>query len=170
MIKVLIADDHTIVREGVKQLLNLSLDIVVTAEAGSGSQALQLLQGGAVDVVLLDINMPAPSGLELIRSVKELYPLLPVLIFSMHNEAHVVVSALKAGANGFCTKSSDPKLLPDAIRKVHAGQFYLDAQISEALALASAFPEHAVPHDLLSKREHEVMLNRPEINGIENTR
>ena len=157
MIRVLIADDHMIVREGVKQLLNLTLDIVVTAEANSGSQVLQQLQEKAVDVALLDINMPAPNGLDLIRLVKASHPELPVLIFSMHNESHIVVKALKVGATGYCSKSGDPKLLLDAIRKVHAGQRYLDAQISESMALASAFPEDVAPHTLLSKREREVL-------------
>ncbi|MEQ1629588.1 MAG: response regulator transcription factor, partial [Gallionella sp.] len=157
MIRVLIADDHMIVREGVKQLFNLTLDIVVTAEANSGTQVLQQLQEKEVDVALLDINMPAPNGLELIRLVKASHPDLPVLIFSMHNESHIVVNALKVGATGYCSKNGDPKLLLDAIRKVHAGQRYLDAQISESMALASAFPEEVAPHTLLSKREREVL-------------
>lgn len=157
MIRVLIADDHMIVREGVKQLLNLTLDIVVTAEANNGAQVLQLLQDKQVDVAMLDINMPAPNGLELIRLIKKSYANLPVLIFSMHNESHIVVNALKMGANGYCTKNGDPKLLLDAIRKVHAGQCFLDAQIAESLALASAFPEQAAPHTLLSRREREVL-------------
>lgn len=157
MIRVLIADDHMIVREGVKQLLNLTLDIVVTAEANSGAQVLQQLQEKEVDVALLDINMPAPNGLELIRLIKKSHADLPVLIFSMHNESHIVVSALKVGATGYCSKNGDPKLLLDAIRKVHAGKRYLDAQISESMALATAFPEDVAPHTLLSKREHQVL-------------
>jgi len=158
MIKVLIADDHMIVREGVKQLLNLTLDIVVIGEAHNGTQVLQQLQEKQVDVVLLDINMPAPSGLELIRLIKELQPQLPMLIFSMHNESHIVVNALKTGAKGYCSKNGDPKLLLDAIRKVYGGQRYIDVQIAESMALASAFPEQAAPHTQLSKREREVLM------------
>jgi DNA-binding NarL/FixJ family response regulator len=158
MIRVLIADDHTIVREGVKQLIALTLDIVVTAEAGSGEQVLQQLHEKEVDVVLLDINMPPPSGVELIEQIREMKSDIPILIFSMHNEMHIVSNALRVGATGYCSKNSDPKLLLDALRKVYAGQRYLDSQISESMALASAFPEILEPHILLSKREREVLV------------
>lgn len=157
MIRLLIADDHSIVREGVKQLLALTLDIVVTAEASCGEEVLQKLKAKNVDVLLLDINMPGASGVELIPFIKKAKPNLPVLIFSMHNEPHVVVKALKVGASGYCSKNGDPKLLLDAVRKVSMGQLYLDPKISESMAFASAFPAQTQPHTLLSGREREIL-------------
>lgn len=166
MIKVLLADDHAIVRDGVKQLIALTLDIEVTAEAASGEQVLRQLLDKKVDVVLLDINMPPPSGVELIEQIRQIKPDMPVLIFSMHNEMHIVSNVLSVGATGYCSKSSDPKLLLDALRKVYAGQIYLDSQISESLALASAFPELLEPHTLLSRRERQVLVMLAEGQNI----
>lgn len=157
MIRLMLADDHSIVREGVKQLLTLTTDIKVVAEASNAGEVIQKLDKNSIDVLLLDINMPGTSGVELIREVCALRPLLRVLVFSMHNEAHIVVNALQLGASGYFSKNSDPKLLLDAIRAVSLGESFIDASIGESIALAKAFPEQKQPHILLSPRELEIL-------------
>lgn len=139
MIRLLIADDHAIVRNGLKQLVVLTPDIEVTAEASDGLEVLHLLENGTFDLVLLDINMPKISGIELISQIKAYYPDLAMLIYTMHGEAQVAISALKAGAAGYFTKNSDPKLLMDAIRRVSVGGQYIDPVIAEQMAFDSAF-------------------------------
>jgi len=156
MIRLLIADDHAIVREGLKQLIALTRDIEVAGEATNSSEVLQQVRSGIFDLLLLDINMPAISGSELIRRVTECRPDLPILVYSMHNEAHVATSVFKAGASGYFTKSSDPKMLAAAIRKVSGGGQYIDPAIAEQMAFDSAFPQRKLPHTLLSDRELEV--------------
>ena len=156
MIRLLIADDHAIVRAGLKQLIALTQDIEVAGEATNSSEVLQQVRSGIFDLLLLDINMPAISGSELIRHVTECRPDLPILVYSMHNEAHVATSVFKAGASGYFTKSSDPKMLAAAIRKVSGGGQYIDPAIAEQMAFDSAFPQRKLPHTLLSDRELEV--------------
>lgn len=156
MIRLMLADDHSIVREGVKQLLTLTTDISVVAEASNAGEVIQRLHKNSVDVLLLDINMPGASGVELIGEVCALRPLLRVLVFSMHNQAHIVLNALQLGASGYFSKNSDPKLLLDAIRAVSLGESFIDASIGENIALAKAFPEQKQPHTLLSPRELEI--------------
>lgn len=158
MIRLMLADDHSIVRQGVKQLLTLTTDIKVVAEASNAGEVIQKLHKSNINVLLLDINMPGTSGVELIREVCVLYPALRVLVFSMHNEAHIVVSVLQLGVAGYFSKNSDPKLLLDAIRTVSLGETFIDASIAENIALANAFPKQKQPHILLSPRELEILL------------
>lgn len=158
MIRLMLADDHSIVRQGVKQLLTLTTDIKVVAEASNAGEVIQKLHKSNINVLLLDINMPGTSGVELIREVCVLYPGLRVLVFSMHNEAHIVVSVLQLGVAGYFSKNSDPKLLLDAIRTVSLGETFVDASIAENIALANAFPKQNQPHILLSPRELEILL------------
>ena len=129
MIRLLIADDHAIVREGLKQLVKLTQDIEVAAEAANGAETLHLLDEGNFDLLLLDMNMPGVSGIELIALIKEKHPALPVFVYSMYNQAHVANSAFTAGASGYFTKSSDPKQLMAAIRTVYSGIPYRDPAI-----------------------------------------
>lgn len=157
MIRLLIADDHAIVREGLKKILALTRDIEVTAEAANGGEIMQRLRGAAdVDLLLLDLVMPGVSGMDLVERIKVCRPALPILVFSMHNESHVAFRVIKAGAAGFIVKDSDPEILLDAIRKVAGGGKYIDPVLAEQLAFDAALPEQRAPHALLSDREFEV--------------
>jgi DNA-binding NarL/FixJ family response regulator len=152
MIRLLVADDHAIVRGGLKQIFALVPDFQVAAEATQGGEVLEQLRLHAVDLLLLDLNMPGISGAELIVRVKGHWPDLPVLVLSMHNEPLIAVRVLKAGANGFITKDSEPEVLVAAIRKVAAGGKYITPELAEKMVFdagASAAPAHT----LLSERE-----------------
>lgn len=157
MIRLLIADDHVIVREGLKKILALTCDIKVKAEAANGAEILQHLRGAAIfDLLLMDMSMPGVSGMDLIERIKAHHAALPILVFSMHNESQIAFRAIKAGAAGFVVKDSDPEILLEAIRKVSGGGKYIDPVLAERLAFDAAFPEQRVPHALLSDREFEV--------------
>ncbi len=158
MIRVIIADDHNIVREGIKKILALSDDITFVAEAVNGNEVLnQLAVHSECDLLLLDMTMPHSSGIELIEQVRGLYPSLPILIFSMHNEPQVVTCAIRAGASGFIFKGSEPEILLTAIRRVGNGGRYIDPSIAEQIAFESLLPEPKDLHINLSSRELEVM-------------
>ena len=132
--KVLVADDHTIVREGLKQIVK-SLDVISqTDEAASGDEAWKMIRNGAYDLVILDISMPGRSGLEVLEDIKAQRPKLAVLILSMHPEEQYAVRALRAGASGYLTKASAPQELIGAIRKVASGGKYVTASLAEKLA------------------------------------
>jgi len=156
MIRLLIADDHAIVREGLKQLASLTPDIEVAGEAANSSEVMQQVCDENFDLLLLDMNMPDIGGIELITRVKTYRPSLPILVYTMHNEAHVATSVFKAGASGYFRKNSDPKLLMEAIRRVSGGGQYIDPVIAEQMAFDSAFPQRKLPHTLLSDREFEI--------------
>lgn len=161
MIRLLIADDHAIVREGLKQLIALHKDIQVLAEAANSQEIKDLLcddEGTSFDLLVLDMNMPGINGIEMIALVKKCRPALPILVYSMHNEIHLVISALKAGASGYFTKGSDPKVLVDAIRRVNNGGQYIDPELAERMVFESAFPPKELPHMSLSERELEIFL------------
>ena len=131
MIRLLIADDHAIVREGLKQLVKLTQDIGIAAEASKGSEVLEQIHRSDINLLLLDMNMPGISGVELIKRVKQNRPALPVFVYSMYNDIQMANDAFQAGASGYFTKSSDPKVLMDAIRKVYKGEQYLDPAIEQ---------------------------------------
>lgn len=157
MIRLLIADDHAIVREGLKKILALTRDIDVTAEAVNSAEIIRCLHGAAdVDLLLLDLVMPGISGADLIERIRAYRADLPILVFSMHNEPQIAFRAIKAGAAGFISKDSDPEILLEAIRKVAGGGKYIDPALAEQLAFDAAFPEQRAPHALLSDREFEV--------------
>ena len=120
MIRVLVAEDHTIVREGIKQLIGMAKDLCVVGEAGNGQQLLEILRHTPCEVVLLDISMPGVNGLEAIPRIRALSQPPAILVLSMHDEAQMAARALKIGAAGYATKDSDPALLLTAIRKVAA--------------------------------------------------
>ena len=134
MIRVVIADDHQILREGLKQLLHGAGDLDVVAEAADGSQVLDKVRMLDIDVLLLDISMPGKSGMELIRQVKAERPRVRVLVLSMHEEHQYAVRAIRAGASGYLTKESASSQLVAAIRKVASGGAYISAEVAEHLA------------------------------------
>jgi DNA-binding NarL/FixJ family response regulator len=156
MIRVLLAEDHAIVRAGLRQLFALVDDIEVTREASSGSHVLDLLRRDLVDLVLLDLGMPGISGADLITRIRAHYPHLPLLVLSMHNEPQIARRALKAGANGYVTKDSEPELLLTAIRKVAAGGRFIDPALAELMAFESVAPGER-PHDSLTDREYQIL-------------
>ena len=156
MIRIVIADDHTIVREGLKQLLAAAGDINVVAEARNGQEVMHQVRGNDFDVLLLDMSMPGKSGTELIRQVKDERPKLRVLVLSMHEEHQYAVRAIKSGASGYLTKDSASTQLVTAIRKVSAGGAFISAEVAEALALGARAQGDGPPHTALSDREYQV--------------
>ncbi len=158
MIKVLLADDHSIVRAGLRRIVEESGDMEVIAEAADGRQALTLVEQTAPDVAVVDISMPGLDGLEVISRLQEQNPQLPILVLTMHEEGQYVVRAIQAGAMGYITKQAAPEQLVKAIRKVHAGNRYLTDEAAEALALRIAKGSNGQsPLESLSMRELQVL-------------
>lgn len=157
MIKVLIADDHEIVRKGLVQFVAETPDIEVCAEAGSARETLSLLRQHDCSVVVLDISMPGRSGLDALKDIKQQYPQIPVLMLSTHSEDEYAVRALKAGAAGYLMKQSAPRELIAAIRKVHAGGKYISESVADKLVSNLNVSAGQAPHESLSDREHQVM-------------
>lgn len=153
MIRVLVADDHALMREGLKQLFECVDDIVVSAEAASGEEILSALKKETFDLVLLDITMPGIHGVDLIAKIKAMPKSPPILMLSMHNEPQIVKRKLKAGASGYITKDNAPKELLEAIRKVAAGGRYMAPDLAEKIAFEVSASTPIVPHELLSGRE-----------------
>jgi len=156
MIRILIADDHAIVREGLKQIVAQTADIHVVGEATNAAEVLSKLRTMKVDLVLLDISMPGRSGLDVLIEARKEYPELPVLILSLHAEDQYAVRALKAGAAGYLTKESAPDQLIAAIRKASSGGKYISPRLAERLALNLVSDKGVPPHELLSNREFQV--------------
>ncbi|WP_145253923.1 response regulator transcription factor [Pseudomonas sp. DE0157] len=156
MIRVLVAEDHTIVREGIKQLIGLAKDMQVVGEAANGEQLLDSLRHTRCDVVLLDISMPGVSGLEAIPRIRTLHDAPAILMLSMHDEAQMAARALKAGAAGYATKDSDPALLLAAIRRVAGGGRYIDPALADRMVFEVGLTESRPLHTLLSEREFSV--------------
>ncbi|MGD8523235.1 MAG: response regulator transcription factor [Desulfobacterales bacterium] len=158
MIKVLLADDHSIVRAGLRRIVEESGDMEVIAEAADGREAIQQAHEQLPDVAVVDISMPGLDGLEVVSQLQNYYPKLPILILTMHEEGQYVVRAIEAGAMGYITKQSAPEQLVKAIRKVHAGSRYLTDEAAEALALRVAKgAQGQSPLDTLSMRELQVL-------------
>jgi DNA-binding NarL/FixJ family response regulator len=156
-IRVFIADDHAIVREGLKQILAEQRDIIVAGEAENGNDAVRLFPKSRCHVMLLDISMPDRNGIEVLRLVKKEKPELAVLMLSMHREDQYAIRSLKAGAAGYLTKQSAPRELVTAIRQVASGQKYVSAALAQALA-AQVGADHEVPvHETLSDREYQTL-------------
>ena len=156
MIKILVADDHAVVRSGLRQLLSEQPDLVVAGEAVNGLEVLKKLREQAFDLLLTDMAMPGRSGIELIKQVKAEHPKLGILVLSMHKEEQYAVRALKAGAGGYLTKESAPDQLVFAIRKVAGGGVFISATVAERLALYLNGNHEADPHTLLSDREFQI--------------
>jgi DNA-binding NarL/FixJ family response regulator len=156
MIRVMVAEDHTLVREGIKQLVGLASDLAVVGEACNAEQLLENLRQTPCEVVLLDISMPGMSGLEAIARIRALSQPPAILMLSMHAEAQMAARALKAGASGYATKDSDPTLLLAAIRKVAAGGRYIDPELADRMVFEVNLTDSRPPHALLSEREFSV--------------
>ncbi len=157
MIKILIADDHAIVREGLKQIVADTTYMVVAGEAKNEQETLKLVRKGDYDIILLDIAMPGRGGLDVLKQLKQEKPKLPVLILSMYPEEQYAVRALKMGAAGYLTKVSAPNELIKAIKKISAGRKYISSSLAEKLALDLEFDMEKPPHEILSDREFQVM-------------
>ena len=172
MIRLVIADDHTLLREGLKQILTAANDITVSGEARDGHEVLARVREGGFDLLLLDMSMPGKSGTELIKQVRAEAPKLRILVLSMHEEPQYAVRAIKAGAAGYLTKDSASTQLVAAIRKVAAGGAFIHADVAEQLALG-AMPQTEGPlHGTLSDREFQVfelIVEGKSVTGIGTT-
>lgn len=157
MIKVLIADDHAVVRSGLKQILAETKDIVVAGEATNGREALEKVRAQSWDVLVLDITMPGRSGLDILKDIRQTHRDLPVLVLSMHAEEQFATRMLKAGASGYLNKESAPDELVKAVRKVHAGGKYVSAAQAERMVSELTDDSDKLPHELLSDREYEIL-------------
>ncbi|HXE94935.1 MAG TPA: response regulator transcription factor [Dongiaceae bacterium] len=155
--KILIADDHAIFREGLKQIISKTVGMVVADEATDGQEALCKIRENDYDVVLLDISMPGRNGLDIMAEIKNLKPKLPVLILSMHPEEQYAVRALKAGASGYLTKGNPPQELIEALHKVAQGKKYFSPNLAEALVCSIGNGASISPHNDLSNREFQVL-------------
>jgi len=169
VIRVLLAEDHKIVREGIKQLLGIAADLSVVGEAANGDEVIAQLRQTVCDVILLDISMPGLNGLELITRIRALEPAPAILMLSMHDEAQMAARALKAGAAGYATKDSDPALLLTAIRKVAAGGRYIDPQLADRMVFEVGLTDSRPAHAQLSEREYQVferLVHGTNVNDI----
>ena len=154
--EVLVADDHAIIRDGLKKILADTDDLVVAGEASNGHTVMEQVKQRDWDLLVLDLSMPGRHGLELIKLLKAERPKLPILIFSMHQEEQFAVRALRAGASGYLSKEGDSDLILPAMRKVAAGGTYIRPKVAELLATDISPNSQALPHTLLSDREYEV--------------
>lgn len=156
MIRVLVADDHGIVRDGLKQILAHTGDLVVAGEAKDGQEVMRLVREIDCDVLLMDMSMPGRSGIDLIKQVKSEKPKLHILVLSMHQEHQYAVRAIRAGASGYLNKDSASELLVSAIRKVARGGVFVSPTVAELLARDTMRGTEVPPHTLLSDREFQV--------------
>ena len=157
MIKIVIADDHAIVREGLKRIVSSADGMEVVGEARDGNEVLQRVRDQSFDVLMLDLSMPGRNGMETIKLVRAERPALRILVLSMHQELQYAVRAIRSGASGYLTKESAPDLLVQAIRKIASGGAYISAEVAEQLALHAMPGSAALPHENLTVREFEVM-------------
>jgi len=155
-IRILIAEDHAIVRSGLRQILATTTDLVVAGEATQGGEVLEQARAGELDLVLLDMAMRGPSGVELIRRLRAERPQLPILVLSMYNEGAIVSRALKAGAAGYVTKDSEPEVLLAGIRRVAGGGRFIDPALVETVIFGDMDADRT-PQEALSDRELQVL-------------
>lgn len=156
-LRVLIADDHAIVRQGLRQILSDTPDLEVAGEADNGSAAIQLARAQPWDVMLMDVSMPDRNGIDALKIIRKEFPRLPVLILSMYPEDQYAIRALKAGAAGYLTKQSAPEQLVHAIRQVASGKKYVSAALALELADAISEDSERAPHEKLSDREYQTL-------------
>ncbi|WP_420454086.1 response regulator [Rubrivirga sp.] len=157
MTRIAIADDHVLVRRGLAELLRETDDFRVVGEAASGDDLLRLVRDERVDVVVMDMNMPGPSGLDLVKSLKAELPKLPILVLSAHPEDQYAVRVVRAGAMGYLTKESAEADLVDAVRRVAGGKRYLTQTLAASLLDALDVDPDQDPHAALSDREYQVL-------------
>lgn len=165
MIKLLMADDHAIVRNGLRLFFSQSQDIGMVDEAVNGEQMLGFLQQNSYDLLLLDMNMPDMSGVDMITQARELRPEIPVLVLSADDSSHSARKALQAGAVGYLTKNSDPHTLLSAVRNVAAGGRSMDPALAQKIAFEQVSPQTR-PHEELSQREQQVLKLLAEGNSV----
>ncbi len=158
MINILIADDHALMRAGLKRILKDEPDLKVISEAGNGFEVLESVKKEKIDFVVLDLTMPGKNGLEIIKDLKKINKNIHILILSMHPEDRFAVRALKSGASGYMTKESAPDELVNAIRKIISGRKYISDILAEKLASELNDDSYIVPHKELSDREYEVFI------------
>jgi DNA-binding NarL/FixJ family response regulator len=158
MLNILIVDDHAIVRRGLKQILEGEKDLATVSEAKDGHEALQMTRDQAWDLVILDINLPGQSGLDVLIELRHLNPKLPVLIMSMYSEDQYAVQAFKAGAVGYLNKQSAPEELVKAIKKISTGGKYVSDSMAEILAAKLNTQREKTAQEILSTREYQVLI------------
>jgi len=157
MIEVFVLDDHPIVRQGLEKILEEEADMRVTGQAGTYQEFMELLESRKPDVIILDITMPDRSGLDVLKDLKAMYPDIPVLIMSVHDEKHFATRTIKSGAAGYLNKMSVSDELVTAIRRVVGGRKYISLKVAEQLAEELDKPTDGMPHEALSDREFQVM-------------
>ncbi|MCB1978047.1 MAG: response regulator transcription factor [Burkholderiaceae bacterium] len=158
MIHIVLCDDHAVVRRGIRDTLEEASDLKVTGEAGSYSELREALRTAACDVLLLDLNMPGRSGLEVLSTLRETHPAIKVLVVSMNAADQYAVRCLRAGAQGYASKAADPGALVDAVRTIANGRKYLTADVAQMLAESIAEPDSGAAHTALSERELQTLL------------
>jgi len=156
MIRIVIADDHAVVREGLKRIVTLAEDMAVVGEAADGTQVMQKVRTCDFEVLVLDLSMPGRSGMELIKLVRCEKPKLRILVLSMHEELQYAVRAIKSGASGYLTKESAPVQLIQVLRKIASGGAFISTDVAEQLALGTMLGKSIPPHEKLTDREFEV--------------
>ncbi len=157
-LKIGIADDHDIVRQGLKQIISDTDNMVVMGEASNGQELIEMVRKKPFDVILLDISMPGRSGIEILKQLKIEKPNLPVLMLSMHPEDQYAIRALKAGASGYISKDTASDVLIDAVRKAAEGRKYISASLAEKLAGTITHDVGEKPHEALSDREFQILV------------
>ncbi|WP_353155777.1 response regulator transcription factor [Herminiimonas fonticola] len=171
MIQVLIADDHAMIRDGLKQIISFASNMAVVGEAADGEEVLQKIRALKVDVLVLDMSMPGKSGIALIQQINALKPELPILILSMHQESQYAVQAMRAGASGYITKNAASSQLIDGIRKVAEGGTFVSPAISDKLIKQLQKPEKELLHTKLTAREFQIfnmLVEGHSVNEIAN--
>ena len=157
MLKIFIADDHPVFREGLKRIINKEVDLKVVDEVESGEEIFPKLDANEYDVLILDVGLPGRSGLDLLVDIRKIKPKLPVLIYTMHPEERFALRAFKSGANAYLSKEESSEKLLEAIRTISTGRKYITPTIAEKLANSFDKNVDKAPHELLSNREFEVM-------------
>lgn len=156
MIRIIIADDHAIVRTGLRQIIERAHDMLVVAEAENGPELLEKIRRLPCDIVLQDMSMPGLSGANLVKRIIDTKPKLPVLVLSMHNEGPIATLALRAGASGYITKDSDPEMLISAVRKIIKGGKFIDPSLVDKILFDVNLNQNRAPHASLSGRELQI--------------
>lgn len=164
--RVLVADDHALVRQGMRQVLASTPELTLAGEARNAWEVIERVRQGGIDLLLLDLSMPGPSGVELIRRLRQEAPRVPVLVVSVHADAQVATRAIKAGASGYLTKDCEPELLIQAIRRVGSGGNFIDPALATQLVFNPADASHEAPHTALSNREYEVFIALVQGRGL----
>lgn len=158
IIKIIIADDHAFLREGIKKTISDEIDMKIIGEASNATEAVNLIKNSEPDIAIVDISMPGKSGLDVLKDLKAMKKNFKVLILSMHPEDRFAIRALKAGASGYLTKESAPDELVKAIRTILTGRKYVSIALAERLADILSDDTNKLPHELLSDREYEVFI------------